>query len=113
MLGSAIGRLRLLGMLEGASFLLLLGVAMPLKYLAGIPLAVKVVGWIHGMLFVAFALAIPPGVSALRWSGGRGLLVLAGDLLPFGPFVMDRRLRDAEAQAVRSGEDDEAPRVGV
>ncbi|MEO5716813.1 MAG: DUF3817 domain-containing protein, partial [Luteolibacter sp.] len=42
-----IGRVRLVGMIEGVSFLLLMGVAMPLKYLAGMPVAVKVAGWGH------------------------------------------------------------------
>ena len=53
MLSHSIGRLRAIGMLEGVSFLVLLGVAMPLKYLAGMPAAVKIVGWVHGILFVA------------------------------------------------------------
>jgi integral membrane protein len=49
---SAIDDLRRVGKLEAISFLVLLAVGMPLKYLAGIPLAVKICGWIHGLLFV-------------------------------------------------------------
>ena len=54
-------------MVEGVSFLLLLGVAMPLKYMAGMPMAVKVVGWIHGVLFVAFCYALMRAKMAHDW----------------------------------------------
>jgi integral membrane protein len=49
---SALGRLRIVAFLEGVSYLVLLGIAMPLKYIAGIPQAVRVVGMAHGVLFV-------------------------------------------------------------
>ena len=49
----AIQQLRRVGKIEGVSFLVLLGIAMPLKYLAHLPLAVKVVGWVHGDLVTA------------------------------------------------------------
>ena len=55
------GRLRAVGMVEAVSFLLLLGVAMPLKYFAGMPLAVKIAGWIHGLLFIAFGRVLAGG----------------------------------------------------
>ncbi|MEC9073494.1 MAG: DUF3817 domain-containing protein, partial [Myxococcota bacterium] len=58
MLSSSIGRLRLIGWIEGTSYLLLVGVAMPLKYLAGQPMAVKITGWIHGLLFMLFCLIL-------------------------------------------------------
>lgn len=92
-LNTPIGRLRAAGLLEGASFVLLLGVAMPLKYLAGMPLAVRVVGLIHGMLFIAFCSLLLQAKAAHDWSLGRaGGIFLAG-LVPFGPFVIDRRLK--------------------
>jgi integral membrane protein len=47
-------KFRLINKIEGYSFLILLFIAMPLKYMAGIPLATKVVGMIHGILFFAF-----------------------------------------------------------
>ena len=54
MLRSPIGRLRAVGLAEGVSFLLLLGVAMPLKYAAGYPQAVRIVGWVHGLFFMGY-----------------------------------------------------------
>lgn len=78
--------------MEGISFLVLLCIAMPLKYLAGLPLAVKVVGWAHGVLFVAFIAALwsahRDGRLPLRLSA----LVFIASLVPFGPFLIDGRL---------------------
>jgi integral membrane protein len=87
-----VGRVRAVGMVEGVSFLLLMGVAMPLKYLADMPLAVTYVGWAHGVLFIAFLF-----VLFLAWAGGalsfgKSLLAFAASLLPFGPFLIDRKL---------------------
>ena len=99
MLGTAIGRLRILGMLEGASFLILLGIAMPLKYLAGRPEMVRVVGMAHGVLFLLFVAAVLRVAVAMRWPLGRVAGALAASVLPFGPFILDARLlRDLEAQ---------------
>lgn len=93
---SPIGRLRLVGVIEAISFLLLLGVAMPLKYLAGEPLGVKVVGWVHGVLFILFCFALNGARMAHDWSIGKSARVLAAALLPFGPFVIDRGLKEEE-----------------
>jgi integral membrane protein len=90
--------LRKIAILEGVSFLVLLGVAMPLKYLAGLPLAVKIVGWLHGLLFMAFVLALLRTMVRTRWPMRRGAMVFIAALLPFGPFVMDRRMRVYEAE---------------
>jgi integral membrane protein len=94
MLATAIGRLRLLGMVEGASFIVLLGIAMPLKYVAGYPIAVRVVGLTHGVLFILFSIALFHVWQTRPWTTGRAALVLLAALLPFGPFVIDRRLRE-------------------
>ena len=55
---TALSRLRVIGNIEGISYLLLLGVAMPLKYLGNMPMAVKIAGSIHGFLFVSFIVAL-------------------------------------------------------
>lgn len=102
MLNSAIGRLRLVGMCEAVSFLLLLGVAMPLKYLADMPLAVKLVGWAHGVLFTAFVMLVLPAISQAGWSLRRGALLVAAALVPFGPFLADRSLKAAQEKSASS-----------
>ena len=91
-----IGRLCLVGVLEGTSFLLLLGIAMPLKYIAHLPEAVKIMGWIHGLLFVLFILALVHVKLSLRWSLLRTLIAFIASLLPFGTFVLDVQLRKEE-----------------
>ena len=98
MLTNPIGRLRLIGIIEGVSFLVLLGIAMPLKYAAGMPLAVKYVGWAHGGLFLLFILAL--GQAAAETDLGLKKLAAAfiASLVPFGTFVIDRQLkRDEQA----------------
>jgi integral membrane protein len=95
-------RLRVIGWLEGTSYVLLLGVAMPLKYLAGQPAMVRVVGWAHGLLFVLFIAAVFDAARRHGWSAGRVMGALIASVLPFGPFVLDRRLRaDLEGAAPR------------
>ena len=93
MLTTSIGRLRTIGLIEGISFLVLLGVAMPLKYFAGLPQAVTVVGWLHGLLFITFCIALTQAHQEAKWTVWRTGGVLIAALLPFGPFVIDGRLR--------------------
>ena len=90
---TTIGRLRAIGLLEGISFLVLLGVAMPLKYVWGMPLAVKWVGWAHGLLFMALGVLLL--LAMLRAALPFKLAVIVGvaALLPAGPFFADRLLR--------------------
>ncbi len=101
MWSTPIGRLRVVGLAEGVSYLVLLGVAMPLKYFANMPQAVKVVGWIHGGLFVLFCVALLLAMLSARWSILRAAAVLLAALLPFGTIAIDGRLR-REDQALRS-----------
>ena len=76
---------------EGVSFLILLFVAMPLKYMAGWPWAVKVVGWAHGVLFVWYWVAAVPLFTKLKWDLERIVGLGAASVLPFGTFVMERK----------------------
>jgi integral membrane protein len=93
---SSVGRLRAAGLAEGLSFVLLLGVAMPLKYAAGYPLAVRIVGWVHGLLFMFYCYALLVAATERGWPWKRSVKFFVAALLPFGPFVLDRELR-AEA----------------
>lgn len=92
MLATPLSRLRFVGILEGVSYLLLLGVAMPLKYFMGEPLAVRVVGMAHGILFMLYLLALVPVALDYKWTWKTvGLGVLAS-ILPAGPFVFDHKI---------------------
>lgn len=92
MWNTPIGRLRAVALAEGVSFLVLLGVAMPLKYLGGMPAAVKVFGWAHGVLFVLLIAVLVPTARIMRWPLSRSAGVVMAALLPFGPFFIDRGL---------------------
>ncbi len=92
MLSSALVRLRLLGALEGVSFLALLLIAMPLKYAAGQPLAVRYVGMAHGILFLLYLLALVPVALDFRWSWKTCALAVLASILPAGPFVFDHKV---------------------
>ena len=96
MLKTPLGRFRAVALLEGLSFVVLLFVAMPLKYLAGQPLGVKLVGWAHGVLFMLYLLALLEVWVARRWSLARVAGAFMASLLPFGTFVLDARLRREE-----------------
>lgn len=91
-LNTTLGRLRLIGLLEGISFVLLLGIAMPLKYFAGEPAAVRIVGMAHGVLFLLYLLAAWLAHVEYNWPLKRTALLALASLLPFGPFVADRRI---------------------
>ena len=97
-------KLRKVGLIEGTSFLVLLGIAMPLKYLADQPMAVKVFGWVHGVLFVALVVLLAQVRSQARWSTGRCAFVFAAALIPFGPFAIDKRMKEWEAEAAAEPE---------
>jgi len=86
-------RFRMVGRAEGISFLVLLLVAMPLKYLMNIPEPVKVMGWIHGALFVSFVYFAFEIMGALNKNFLWLLKALAAAFLPLGTFVFDRQLK--------------------
>lgn len=94
-----IDRLRLIGNIEGWSYLILLFGAMPLKYLAHQPLAVRIVGSIHGALFVAFCIVLLHAMRHYKWSLIQGGMAFGAALVPFGTFVLDRKLRQIEFPA--------------
>lgn len=87
-----IGILRLVGNIEGWSYLILLFVAMPLKYLAGFPMAVKIVGMAHGLLFIGFVAALVAAAAAYRWSYSFSAAAFAASLVPFGTFFLNKKL---------------------
>ncbi|HYP01504.1 MAG TPA: DUF3817 domain-containing protein [Pyrinomonadaceae bacterium] len=100
MLRTPIGRLRVIAFIEGISYLLLLGVAMPLKYFAGMPAAVKTAGWIHGVLFMLYLFAVAEVTVRRSLSFALAFGALVASLIPFGTFALDARLR-REEQAER------------
>ena len=99
-----LARLRRLSFVEGVSTVVLFFVAVPLKYLAGLPIAVKIVGPIHGLLFVALAAALVMATERIGLSRRMAGLGVLAAVIPFGPFVYDRWLAEA-APAAAAGPD--------
>ena len=85
---------------EGISFLVLLLIAMPLKYAAGLPQAVMVVGMLHGLLFIAYVILAFMVRGELTWGFRRLLWILVLSVLPAGAFFAERSVK-AEALAAR------------
>ncbi len=92
MLKTNLGRLRLLAVLEGISYLLLIGVCMPLKYVWNIPEPTYPVGMAHGVLFVAYCVWVIVVAVEKKWSLVTVFWALLASLLPFGTFVADAKI---------------------
>ena len=92
MIKTSIGRLRLLGYLEGLSFLGLLGIAVPLKYLNDMPEATKIIGMIHGVLFIFYVIFLLEVRSDHKWDFRTTILSFIAAFLPFGTFVADVKI---------------------
>lgn len=98
---SLLQNFRYVAWLEGVSFILLLFVAMPLKYLAGMPLAVRIVGLVHGLLFITYV-GLAAGLLARRqWTVARTGEALGMSILPFGTFMFDRSVKRELAELER------------
>jgi len=93
--------LRKAGIAEGISFLVLLGIAMPMKYLLNQPMAVTIVGWAHGVLFVAFLFLAweikTDRNKSMKWFA----TAFIASIVPAGTFFFDKKLKEEE-QATQS-----------
>lgn len=87
---------RWVGITEGLSYLILLFVAMPLKYFMGQPLMVSIVGGIHGGLFVAYILLAAMATWYYKWNIAMFAQAFIASLVPIGTFWFDRKLKDAD-----------------
>lgn len=96
-----ISNLRIIGFIEGVSFLVLLLIAMPLKYYLDLPMAVKITGWIHGVLFILYIVAVLMAIKAMAWNWFYVLVALGASLIPIGTFVLDKSLRKREQELER------------
>ena len=90
--------LRHLAVVEGVSTLVLFGIAMPLKYFAGMPLAVRIAGSLHGALFVALVLMLLLAIRKVPISPRLAAAGIAAAVVPGGPFLLDRHLARLDAR---------------
>jgi len=82
---------KIISVLEALSFLILLGIAMPLKYMAGIPEPVSVFGMSHGILFILYIFGALVMKNKINWPLQTLLIVILCSVLPFGPFYVERK----------------------
>jgi len=94
MLNTTIGKFRLIAFLEGISYILLLFVAMPIKYFLGDPSWVKVMGMAHGVLFILFVLLLALAAKQERWLLSFNIYAFITSLIPFGTFHLDKKLKE-------------------
>ncbi len=92
-LKTPVGRLRLMSFLDGVSYLILLGIAMPLKYLGEMPTAVRIPGMIHGVLFILLCLALLIVLITKKLPFRWCVITFICALLPLAPFLLDRKLK--------------------
>ncbi|MFA0963799.1 DUF3817 domain-containing protein [Roseivirga sp. BDSF3-8] len=84
--------LRITALLEGISFLVLLFIAMPLKYAFDQPDMVRITGMAHGVLFIAYVMLVLVVAVRRSWTVKVSFLALLASVLPFGTFVADRKI---------------------
>jgi integral membrane protein len=85
-------RFRWVAILEGVSYLLLLCIAMPLKYAFNMPQMVQIVGMLHGLLFVAYIFVTIQVHFVFRLSFKKTIILLLASLLPILPFYMESKI---------------------
>jgi len=87
---SELNKFRFINKIEGYSFLLLLFIAMPLKYMAGYAIATKIAGMIHGVLFIGFIYQLIVTVDDAPLSKKEAFLFFIASIIPFGSFYTEK-----------------------
>lgn len=95
----AVRRLRIIGLVEGCTLLALVGIAVPLKYLAGWPHGTTLLGPVHGIAFTLYVVAAVQAIAAGGFSPREALRVFLVSILPAGPFWNDTLLKRKLAAA--------------
>jgi integral membrane protein len=85
-----LGRFRLVSIVEGLSYALLVFVAMPLKYGLDLPQMVRVIGMVHGLLFITFVVTLVSAATSRQWSASRAGLLFAASMVPLGALWIER-----------------------
>lgn len=99
MFSTPLNRFRVTAFIEGISYLVLLFIAMPLKYFGDMPLTVTVAGSFHGGLFVAYVFTLAHVYFHDKWKFSQGFIAFVASLVPFSTFYLDAKLsRDHNAK---------------
>jgi integral membrane protein len=87
-----LGRFKLIASLEGISFLVLVGIAVPLKHVWGQPWLVQNIGMVHGILFILYLFNIIQNKIELGWATGKTVIAMLLSIIPFGTFYVVRKM---------------------
>ena len=93
MFTNALGRFRVISALEGFSYLLLVFIAMPIKYIGENPYPVKILGMAHGVLFIIFMISLFETKIKKSWNTGMTFQLFVLSLIPFGAFFIEKRVK--------------------
>lgn len=93
MLKNSLKRFRVVSYIEGLSYLVLLFIAMPIKYIGENPYPVKVIGMTHGVLFILFVLVLWDAMRKYEWNTNFSSKLFIYSLIPFGSFVIERKVK--------------------
>ena len=88
---SFINIFRIVALLEGTSYILLLFIATPIKYISGNPEYVKLLGMPHGLLFMGYIILAFMLKKDMKWTTKQFGLILLASIIPFGTFYIDRK----------------------
>jgi integral membrane protein len=93
---NSVKKFGLINSIEGYSYLLLVFVAMPMKYAFGYPMAVKIAGMIHGVLFMLFCLLLVKAWIDSKWAFSENIIFFVASLIPFGTFYTKNKIKAYE-----------------
>ena len=96
---SELQKFRLINKIEGISFIIVIFIAMPLKYSFGFPIATKIAGMIHGVLFMAFVYQLLEAMKDVPFNKKEALIYFILSLVPFGSFYTDKLCKEKEPVA--------------
>lgn len=82
--------------IEGYSYIILLFIAMPIKYILGYPVATKIAGMIHGILFIMFLIFLLQSAQKAKWSDKETIIFFIASLIPFGTFFTKKKIQSYE-----------------
>ncbi|MBN9350777.1 MAG: DUF3817 domain-containing protein [Chitinophagaceae bacterium] len=91
-----VGRFRLIAVIEGISYLTLLFISMPIKYILHEPSVVTYNGWVHGILFMLYLWSLTNVAGNERWRFGKSMKAFFAAFIPFATFVLEKKLHKEE-----------------
>jgi len=96
MINKNVKKFGLINTIEGYSYIILLFIAMPMKYMLGFPIAVKIAGMTHGVLFIIFCLLLVQAANEAKWPFKSSVIFFIASLLPFGTFATKSKIKTYE-----------------